>query len=79
MGDQVTTRAPANVLGVSKKTIAELAKRGIIAPAGPGRYALEASVSSYCAHLREQAAGRGVDDDSAAKARLGTAKRHSPR
>jgi transposase len=31
MGDQVTTRAIANMLGVSKKTIAELAKRGIIA------------------------------------------------
>jgi phage terminase Nu1 subunit (DNA packaging protein) len=79
MGDQVTTSALANMLGVSKKTIAELAKRGIIAPAGAGRYALEASVSSYCAHLREQAAGRVVDDDSAANASIGAAKRHSPR
>jgi DNA-binding transcriptional MerR regulator len=33
MGDQVTTRALANLLGVSKKTISRLAKRGIIAPA----------------------------------------------
>jgi phage terminase Nu1 subunit (DNA packaging protein) len=55
MGDQVTTSALANMLGVSKKTIAELAKRGIIAPAGAGRYALEASVSSYCA-LRKSSA-----------------------
>jgi phage terminase Nu1 subunit (DNA packaging protein) len=59
MGDQVTTRALANLLGVSKKTISRLAKLGIIAPAGPGRYALEASVSSYCSYLREQAASRG--------------------
>jgi hypothetical protein len=34
------------MLGVSKKKIAQLAKQGIIAPAGLGRYALEASVSS---------------------------------
>jgi phage terminase Nu1 subunit (DNA packaging protein) len=52
MGDQVTARALANMLGVSKKVISELAKGGIIAPAGRGRYALEASVNSYCAYLR---------------------------
>jgi phage terminase Nu1 subunit (DNA packaging protein) len=53
MEDQVTAHALANMLGVSKKAISELAKRGIIVPVGRGRYALEASVNSYCAYLRE--------------------------
>ena len=46
----MTARALANMLGVSKKVISELAKGGIIAPADRGRYALEASVNSYCAY-----------------------------
>jgi phage terminase Nu1 subunit (DNA packaging protein) len=78
MGDQVTARALANMLGVSKKVISELAKGGIIAPAGRGRYALEASVNSYCAYLRAMTGVR-ADDVSAAKARLGAAKRRSQR
>jgi hypothetical protein len=53
MDNQVSTRTLANLLGVSKKTISDLAKRGIIVPVGRGRYALEASVNSYCAYLRE--------------------------
>jgi hypothetical protein len=32
MGDQVTARVLANLLGVSEKAISELAKRGIVAP-----------------------------------------------
>jgi phage terminase Nu1 subunit (DNA packaging protein) len=62
MGDQVTGRTLAKLLGVSEKTVSELAKRGIIAPAGRGRYALEASVNSYCAYLRAMAAGRAEED-----------------
>lgn len=73
MGDQVTASALANMLGVSKKAISELAKHGIIAPAGRGRYALEASVNSYCAYLRAMAAGRGDEDAAEARARLGQA------
>jgi hypothetical protein len=44
MDDQVSARTLASLLRVTDKTISELAKRGIIAPAGCGRYALEASV-----------------------------------
>ena len=62
MGDQVTARALAILLGVSEKAISELAKRGIVAPAGPGRYALEASVNSYCAYLRALAVDHAGKD-----------------
>jgi hypothetical protein len=38
----------------------DLAKRGIVKRGErKGTYALQASVSGYCQHLREQAAGRG--------------------
>ena len=37
-----------------------------------GCYRLEASLSGYCAHLRDIAAGRGGEDASAARARLGS-------
>jgi phage terminase Nu1 subunit (DNA packaging protein) len=67
MGDQVKARALAKFFGVSEKTISELAKRGIIAPAGRGRYELEASVNSYCAYLRAMAASRGGDDATLVK------------
>jgi hypothetical protein len=59
MRDQVTARALANMLGVSKKAISALAKSGVIAPVGRGHYALQASVNSYCAYLRAMAAAHG--------------------
>ena len=74
MGNQVTASVLANMLGVSKKAIADLAKRGIVAPAGGGRNALEASVNSYCAYLRAMAASRGGADAAEAQARLGQAQ-----
>jgi phage terminase Nu1 subunit (DNA packaging protein) len=74
MGTQVTASVLANMLGVSKKAISDLAKRGIVAPAGRGRYALEASVNSYCAYLRLMAASRGGQDAAEARARLGQAQ-----
>ena len=74
MGNQVTAHALANMLGVSKKAISDLAKRGIIAPVSRGRYALEASVNSYCAYLRAMAASRGGADAAEAQARLGQAQ-----
>jgi phage terminase Nu1 subunit (DNA packaging protein) len=67
MADQVTARALANLLGVSEKAISELAKRGIVAPASRGRYALEASVNSYCAYLRAIAAGHAGEDATLVK------------
>ena len=74
MGNQVTASVLANMLGVSKKVILDLAKRGIVAPAGGGRYALEASVNSYCAYLRAMAASRDGGDAVEARARLGLAQ-----
>ena len=74
MGNQVTAHALANMLGVSKKAISDLAKRGVIAPVSRGRYALEASVNSYCAYLRAMAASRSGEDAAEARARLGLAQ-----
>ena len=73
--DTVTTAALARLLDVTPKTIAELGKAGIIEP-GPkrGTWMLQAGVSGYCAHLREQAAGRGGETGADARARLGQAQ-----
>ena len=74
MTDKITTHALAKLFGVTSKTVAELAKAGIIERAARGRWLLEASVSSYCAHLREQAAGRGGEAGAGVRARLGAAQ-----
>ena len=49
----------ARWLGVSGKTIYELAKAGIVVRAGGGLYRLEESVTRYCEHIRQTAAQRG--------------------
>lgn len=62
---EVTTDALAVLLGVTSRTVTELGRRGVI-PRGSrrGRWHVSQCVPAYCAHLREQAAGRaGVDDD----------------
>lgn len=46
------------LLGVSARVVRELAQREIISRAKKGSYPTHASVAAYCAHLREQAAGR---------------------
>lgn len=46
------------LLGVSGRVVRELAQRQIISRASKGVYPTHASVAAYCAHLREQAAGR---------------------
>ena len=55
----------ANLLGISTRTLTDLAKRGHVVKAKRGRYSLAASVTAYCAHLRGVAAGRGGDDQVA--------------
>lgn len=51
----------ARWLGVSGKTIYELAKAGIVVRAGGvGQYRLEESVTRYCEHIRQIAAQRGA-------------------
>ena len=54
--DQNTVSAPvlARWLGVSGKTIYELAKAGVVVRANGGMYRLEESVRRYCEHIRSQ-------------------------
>ena len=72
---QITTGDLAKLFDTTPKTVADLAKRDIIASAGGrGKWQLEASVTGYVRHLREEAAARGGDDGQAARARLGAAQ-----
>jgi phage terminase Nu1 subunit (DNA packaging protein) len=72
--DEITTSALANLFDTTAKTIADLAKRGIIISAGKkGRWQLEPSVTGYVRHLRDEAAARGGQAASDARARLGAA------
>ena len=59
--------ALAELFGVSKRTISDLALRGIIVRSERG-YALAASVKGYCDHLRTLATGRGGDEKAIATA-----------
>ncbi|MBS7545731.1 hypothetical protein KHC19_21765 [Ancylobacter oerskovii] len=61
MGEPVTADELAGLLGIAPRTVRELAGRGLVVKAGRGRYDVAASLSGYCAHLREQAAGRAGD------------------
>lgn len=61
LGAAVTGDELAGLLGIAPRTVRELAGRGLVLKAGRGRYNLAVSVSSYCSHLREQAAGRAGD------------------
>jgi phage terminase Nu1 subunit (DNA packaging protein) len=57
---EITSGAMQRLLGVKKVTLHDLAKRGIVMRGKhKGSYAVEASVRSYCDHLREMTAGRG--------------------
>ena len=64
-GDQNNVSAPvlARWLGVSGKTIYELAKAGIVVRTNGGLYRLEESVTRYCEHLRVTAAQLGAPSD----------------
>jgi hypothetical protein len=57
--DHDTVSAPvlARWLGVSGKTIYELAKAGVAVRANGGLYRLEDSVRRYCEHIRSQCGG----------------------
>lgn len=47
-----------DLLGVSGRTVRELATRGVLTRRN-GQYGIRESVRAYTAHLREQASGRG--------------------
>lgn len=56
--ETVSTAALADLLGVSLRTVGELAQKGIVTKANRGNLSTLESVRGYVAHLREQAAGR---------------------
>lgn len=53
-----STASLAALLGVTTRTVTELAQKGVISRAGRGVFPVAESVRGYVAHLREQAAGR---------------------
>jgi len=59
VSDTVSARELGAYLGLSDRSVRELAARGIIERVGRGRYQLADCVLRYCGHLREVAAGRG--------------------
>jgi phage terminase Nu1 subunit (DNA packaging protein) len=71
----LTTRELAKLFDATPKTIADLAKRGIIVSAGKrGRWQLQPSVTGYVRHLRSEAAARGGEAGQSARERLGQAQ-----
>lgn len=68
--------ALGSLLGISGRSVRDLASRGIIGKAGAGRYPVRESVRSYCAHLREQAAARS-GSSTLTEERVRVAKEHA--
>lgn len=58
----VRAAALCALLGVQKQTLSDLVSRDIAKRVGHGVYALEPTVTAYCAHLRAVASGRGGED-----------------
>lgn len=74
MTDEITAGRLAELLGVTPKTVAELAKGGIaVRGEKRGSYRLE-TVTRYCQHLREEAAARGGEAGADVRARLASAR-----
>jgi len=68
----------AQLLGISARTVRELAAREIIPRGERGQYPLAEGVAAYCRHLREQAAGRADAEGTdlvAERAKLAAAQR----
>lgn len=59
MENIVTAKVVGDWLGVSDRTISDLAIRGQAKKVGRGQYDLRETVRLYTAHLREVSAGRG--------------------
>ena len=51
-------------VGLSDRSVRQLAERGIIVKTSRGKYELGSCILKYCEHLREMAAGRAAEDDS---------------
>jgi len=67
MGETMTGEQLGALLGISGRVVRELAQRGIIAKASRGAYPVADSIARYCAHLREQAAGRSGNSNLTAE------------
>ena len=57
-GDAVGATELADFLGLSTRTVRELAERGVIRRCGKNRFPMRESIRAYCASLRETAAAR---------------------
>jgi phage terminase Nu1 subunit (DNA packaging protein) len=71
-----TAEQLASLVGLSSKSVCALARRGVMIRGERGKFALEASVRSYCGHLREAVAAQGRPTSSEAgkeRARLASA------
>jgi phage terminase Nu1 subunit (DNA packaging protein) len=77
MADTITAVALAELCGITRRTVSDLAKRGIMVRSGRN-YAPIESVRGYCDHLRKLATGRGgetaIASATADRARLAKAQ-----
>jgi phage terminase Nu1 subunit (DNA packaging protein) len=70
MDDEITSGATQKLIGVNRVALNDLAKRGIVKRGErKDTYAVEASVTAYCQHLRSMAAGRGGEAGADVRAR----------
>jgi hypothetical protein len=75
MDDEITSGAMQKLIGVNRVALNDLAKRGIVKRGErKGTYAVEASVTAFCQHLRSMAASRGGEAGADVRARLGAAQ-----
>lgn len=65
--DGVGAAELADFLGLSTRTVRELAERGVIQRIGPNRFPLRESIRAYCASLRETASGRSKNSNLTAE------------
>ncbi|MFO1127829.1 MAG: hypothetical protein U1E66_05250 [Rhodospirillales bacterium] len=72
--ETITTAALAQLLGISDRAVRQHVAAGTLVQVGRGRFDRDASIGTYCEHLRAMAAGRGGADGvktlSAERARL---------
>ena len=67
VGETMSLGGLAAELGVSERSIQELAAEGVVVRAARGRYLRSESVTRYCAHLRERQAPSSYTDARARK------------
>jgi len=75
--DKLTADRLAELLGVSTKTVRDLAARGIAVRAGRGQYEMR-SIPRYCEHLRRLATGKAGGEAVAASAAAARARLAAP-